>query len=146
MAAGNERAFAIKTRLDDLHAAEFAFSACKTMYGGKAIAAGDTLFVFADGPGGGPGLVAMGTVTWAEPLPRTPGVARETPRVSIRVRRDVPVRRPLAPDTLRRFRDWDDGRPETELNFKFYRQATPKIAGLSAAAARFLRQRFGPIS
>jgi hypothetical protein len=146
MAAGNERAFAIKARLDDAHAAEFAFSACKTMYGGKAIAAGDTLFVFAEGPGGGPGLVAMGTVTWAEPLPRTPGVARETPRVSIRVRRDAPVRRPLSPDTLRRFCDWDDGRPETELNFKFYRQATPKIAGLSAAAARFLRQRFGPIS
>jgi hypothetical protein len=34
--------------------------------------------------------------------------------------------------------DWDDGRPETELNFKFYRQATDKIAGLSGAAAAFL--------
>lgn len=142
MDAGRQRAFAIKALLDDVHAAQFEFTACKTMYGGKAIAAGDRLFVFADGPGGGPGLVAMGTVTWAEPLPRTPGVARETQRVSIRVRRDAPVRRPLAPDTLRRFCDWDDGRPETELNFKFYRQATHKIAGLSDATARFLRRRF----
>ncbi|NLW97889.1 MAG: hypothetical protein GXY30_13505 [Xanthomonadaceae bacterium] len=98
--------------------------------------------MFADGPGGGPGLVAMGTVTWAGPLPRTPGVARQTPRVSVRVRRDALVRRPLGRETLRRFCDWEDGRPETELNFKFYRQATHKIAGLSDATARFLRRRF----
>jgi len=36
------------------------------------------------------------------------------------------------------FANWDDGKPETELNFKFYRQATNKIVGLSAAAAAFL--------
>jgi hypothetical protein len=29
-------------------------------------------------------------------------------------------------------------RPETELNFKFYRQATNKIAGISGKTARFL--------
>ena len=33
----------------------------------------------------------------------------------------------------------NDGRPETELNFKFYRQATNKIAGISDEAAAFLR-------
>jgi hypothetical protein len=33
----------------------------------------------------------------------------------------------------------DDGWPETELNFKFRRQATNKIDGLSAETAGFLR-------
>jgi hypothetical protein len=36
----------------------------------------------------------------------------------------------------------DDGRPETELNFKFYRQATNKIVGLSDSAAAFLARFF----
>ena len=40
---------------------------------------------------------------------------------------------------LKPFSNWHDGRPETELNFKFYRQATNKIAGLSDEAAAFLR-------
>ena len=40
---------------------------------------------------------------------------------------------------LRLFSDWNDGRPETELNFKFYRQATNKIVGISDEAAAFLR-------
>ena len=30
---------------------------------------------------------------------------------------------------LKCFANWNDGRPETELNFKFYRQATNKIVG-----------------
>jgi hypothetical protein len=34
--------------------------------------------------------------------------------------------------------DWKDGKPETELNFKFYRQATNKIVGLSDETAAFL--------
>ena len=38
--------------------------------------------------------------------------------------------------------DWQDGRPETELNFKFYRQATNKVVGLSEAAGDFLRGYF----
>jgi len=42
-------------------------------------------------------------------------------------------------DTLKPHAKWDDGRPETELNFKFYRQATNKIVGLSDPAAAFLR-------
>jgi hypothetical protein len=43
---------------------------------------------------------------------------------------------------LKSFANWSDGRPETELNFKFYRQATNKIAGISDAAAAFLREFF----
>jgi len=44
----------------------------------------------------------------------------------------------LGRSDLKQFTDWNDGRPETELNFKFYRQATNKIAGISEEAAAFL--------
>ncbi|MEH2624920.1 hypothetical protein V1292_002975 [Bradyrhizobium sp. AZCC 1719] len=37
---------------------------------------------------------------------------------------------------------WNDGQPGTELNFKFYRQATNKIAGISDEAAAFLDEFF----
>jgi hypothetical protein len=40
------------------------------------------------------------------------------------------------------FNDWNDGQPGTELNFKFYRQATNKIAGISDEAAAFLGEFF----
>ncbi|WP_224634134.1 hypothetical protein [Mesorhizobium sp. CA10] len=43
---------------------------------------------------------------------------------------------------LKRFKDWKDGRPETELNFKFYRQATNKIVGISDVTAAFLNSFF----
>jgi hypothetical protein len=43
---------------------------------------------------------------------------------------------------LKPFSDWKDGRPETELNFKFYRQATDKIVGISDEAGAFLRRFF----
>ncbi len=36
----------------------------------------------------------------------------------------------------------DDVSPGTELNFKFYRQATDKIVGISDEAAAFLSKRF----
>ena len=85
--------FAIKAEVSDPGAKAFAFSEQKTMYGGKHIAGGDTIFVFASENEGGSGLIARGV----------------------------------------------DGRPETELNFKFYRQATNKIAGISDEAAAFLR-------
>ncbi|MEO7252668.1 MAG: hypothetical protein ABIZ83_00340 [Casimicrobium sp.] len=37
--------------------------------------------------------------------------------------------RRLARSELRPFAEWNDGRPETELNFKLYRQATSNDAG-----------------
>jgi hypothetical protein len=40
------------------------------------------------------------------------------------------------------FTVWHDGRPATELNFKFYRQATNKIVGISAQAAEYLNEFF----
>lgn len=41
------------------------------MYGGKHIAQGDTIFIFASENEGGPGLVAAGIVTSAEATPKT---------------------------------------------------------------------------
>lgn len=132
-------AYAIKAEVADPGAATFAFAAQKTMYGGKAIAAGDEIFVFASGNEGGPGLVATGIVTSARAEPKTPGIERQTPRVSIAIHRTAVAKRRLGRADLKPFSDWDDGRPQTELNFKFYRQATDKIVGLSDSAAAFLR-------
>ena len=131
-------AFAIKAEMADLQAKRFEFRAQKTMYGGRQVAKGDTIFVFASGNEGGPGLIASGVVTSVEAVAREPGGARQTPRVSIMVRTAARAKRPLGRRELRRFSDWEDGRPETELNFKFYRQATNKIVGISHEAAAFL--------
>jgi hypothetical protein len=48
----------------------------------------------------------------------------------------------LGRSELKRFSDWNDGQPQTELNFKFYRQATNKIVGISDQTAEFLREFF----
>jgi hypothetical protein len=127
--------FAIKAEVSDLQAETFAFSAEKTMYGGKHIAKGDTIFVFASENEGGPGLIARGVVTSTKAIPKKRGIARQTPRVSVTVRRTALAKRRLGRSELKLFSDWNDGRPETELNFKFYRQATNKIAGISDKAA-----------
>jgi hypothetical protein len=131
--------FAIKAEVSDPKAKTLTFRAQKTMYGGKRIAKGDTIFVFASENEGGPGLIASGVVTSAKAIARKRGVARQTPRVSITIRRTALAKRRLGRSDLRLFSDWEDGRPETELNFKFYRQATNKIVGISDEAAAFLR-------
>jgi hypothetical protein len=135
-------AFAIKAEIDDPQARAFTFTAQKTMYGGKHVAAGDTIFLFASENEGGQGLVARGVVTSAKAVARKAGIARQTPRVSIAVERTAPAKRPLGRSELKRFSDWNDGRPETELNFKFYRQATNKIVGISEETATFLGKFF----
>ena len=131
--------FAIKAEVSNPWPETFAFSARKTMYGGKQIAKGNTTFVFASENEGGPGLIASGGVTSAEAIAMERGIARQTPRVSITIRRTALAKRRLGRSELRLFSDWHDGRPETELNFKFYGQATNKIAGISDEAAAFLR-------
>ena len=133
------RTFAIKADVSDPRAATFAFSAQKTMYGGKHIAQGDTIYIFASENEGGPGLIASGIVTSAKAIAKKRGTARQTPRVSITLRRTALAQRRLGRSELKPFSEWKDGRPETELNFKFYRQATNKIAGISDGAAAFLR-------
>jgi hypothetical protein len=130
--------FVIKAEVSGPRTRTFAFSAQKTMYGGKRIAQGDTIFIFASENEGGPGLIAMGIVTSATATAKKRGIVRQTPRVSIALRRTALAKRRLGRGELKAFSDWSDGRPETELNFKFYRQATNKIAGISDEAAAFL--------
>jgi hypothetical protein len=135
-------AFAIKAEVRDPREKSFAFTAQKTMYGGKRIAEGDTIFVFASENEGGQGLVARGVVSSAEAVAKKRGIARQTPRVSLTIRRTALAKRPLGRSELKQFADWNDGQPRTELNFKFYRQATNKIAGISDKTTAFLSEFF----
>ena len=102
-------AFAIKAAIDNPRATTFAFRALKTMYGGKHIAVGDTVFLFAAESDGGAGLVASGVVTAAAAVARRPGVARQTPRVTLAIRRTALAKRSLGRRELRAFAIWSDG-------------------------------------
>src|SRR5215471_10425066 len=84
--AEKSMAYAIKAEIREPRAKTFAFTAQKTMYGGKHIAEGDTVFVFASENEGGQGLLARAIVTSAEAVARKRGIARQTPRVSISVK------------------------------------------------------------
>lgn len=134
--------FVIKTAVSDPRARRFVFAAQKTMYGGKAIAVGDEIFVLASENEGGRGLIARGVVTSVKAHARPRDAARWTPRVSIEVELVRPAKRPLGRDELKAWRHVKDGSPQAELDFKFYRQATDKICGISEAAAAFLRTFF----
>src|SRR3954465_13518202 len=101
--------FAIKVEIRDPSAEEFTFAEQKTMYGGKHIAKGDTVFVFASENEGGQGLIARGIVTSAQAIAKRRGIVRQTPRVSIAVRRTALAKRPLGRSELKRFSDWHDG-------------------------------------
>ena len=131
--------FVIKAEVTNPGATTCVFRKQKTMYGGKSIASGDEIFVIASENEGGSGLVATGVVTSAESTPKKTNVERQTPRVSITIKRTALAKRRLGRSELKRFSDWNDGRPETELNFKLYRQATNKIIGVSENTATFLR-------
>jgi hypothetical protein len=106
--------FAIKAEVSDPKAKTFAFSAQKTMYGGKHIAKGDTIFVFASETGVSgsgaegynetpPGLIASGVVTSADAIAKKRGIARQTPRVSITIRRTALAKRRLGRRELNLF-------------------------------------------
>lgn len=110
----------------------------KTMYGGKSIVARDTIYLFADRASERAGLIARGAVIKATALLKIAGVERQTPRVDITIRVDIPSRSELGRAQLHDYKDWDDGKPQTELNFKLYRQATSKIVGISDDASIYL--------
>ena len=135
-------AYAIKAKVVDPRARTFTFTAQKTMYGGKRITEGDTVFVFASEKDGGQGLIARGVVTHAEAIRKKGGIPRQTPRVSVTIKRTALAKRSMGRRELKHLTDWNDGRPGTELNFKFYRQATNKIVGISDKAASFLSKCF----
>jgi hypothetical protein len=134
--------YAIKAEVVDPRARTFSFTGSKTMYGGKLIAEGDTVFVFASENEGGQGLIARGVVTHAEAIPKKRGIARQTPRVSVEIKRTALAKRPMGRRELKHLTIWNDGKPGTELNFKFYRQATNKIVAISDGAALFLNKCF----
>ena len=136
--------YLVKAHIRDTAAKTFVLERQKTMYGGRRIAAGDTIYLFASENEGGAGLIARGVVIAATAIARRPGVERQTPRVSIQARRTARAKRYLGREELKLFSRWKDGRPETELNFKFYRQATNKIGGISDEAAAFLEGFFSP--
>jgi hypothetical protein len=133
--------FAIKAEVNDLSADTFSFMAQKSMYGGKHVATGDRIFIFASENEGGSGLFARGIVTSHEDVPRT-AAARQTPRVTITIKRTGTSRSPLGRAELRAARGGSGDDPEVELDFKLYRQATNKIIGLSDGAGEFLNQLF----
>src|SRR5436190_19240459 len=103
--------FAIKAEISDPWAKTFAFKAQKTMYDGKHITKGDPIFLFASENEGGPGLIASGVVTSAKAIAKKRGVARQTPRVSITIRRTALATRRL-------------GRSELNFFFRLERQPT----------------------
>jgi hypothetical protein len=131
--------FVVKAAVDDSHAKTFAFAKARTMYGGKTVAVGDEIFIFASETEGGQGLIARGVVTAAKAHAKPRNVARWTPRVSIEIKRTAPAKRALGRDALKAWRGVKDGSAQAELDFKFYRQATNKICGISDTAAKFLR-------
>ncbi len=139
---GKERNFAVRGRIADTGSGVFTFPEHKTMYGGRHIAEGDTVFVFSDGKESGEGLVACAIVTSALAIPKKPGIARQTPRVSVSLERTALVKRRLGRGELRPFSGREEGRPESEIHFKLYRETTDKIVGLSDAAAAFLQEFF----
>lgn len=100
------------------------------------------IYLFDSATSGGSGLCARGEVVAAELWTRQAGVARQVPLVNLTIRRAGVVLRPLAKAALRRFMDWGDGRAERELNFKFYRQATDKLVGITPRAATSLQEYF----
>lgn len=135
-------AYVVKVELRETRAKAFVFANMKTMYGGKHIAKGDAVFIFASETEGGRGLIARGVVTKMAAVALKKNVERQTPRVSIEVKRTALARRPFGRVQLKAWRGVDDGSGEAELDFKFYRQATNKIGGISETATRVLMNCF----
>jgi len=141
---GNPMPFVVKAEVADPGAKTFSFKAQKTMYGGKEIAVGDTVYIIASENEGGPGLIAKGIVTAADhsAVAKPKGVARYTPRVSIEVKRTATARRRLGRDELRPYigkPHIGKSGPRAELADRLYKQATDKIIAVSDAAAAFLQ-------
>jgi hypothetical protein len=111
-------AFAIKAEVRDPRATTFTFTRQKTMYGGTSIAEGDMIFVFASENEGGHGLIARGVVTSAAAIARKPGIARQTPRVSVTIKRTALAKRPLGRKELKPFADWNDGSAGDRAQFQ----------------------------
>jgi hypothetical protein len=62
--------------------------------------------------------------------------------MSIAVKRLARARHPFGREQLKAWRGVSDGSPQAELDFKFYRQATNKIGGVSEEVRELLRECF----
>ena len=62
--------------------------------------------------------------------------------MSIAVTRTAPAKRAFGREQLKAWRGATDGSPQAELDFKFYRQATNKIGGISAETGKFMAKYF----
>jgi hypothetical protein len=134
--------YVIKVEIPDMQVETFRFISQKTMYGGKQIREGDTVFLFASENEGGNGLFARGIVITSVAIPKKLGVSRQTPCVDVTIKRTSLANRPLGRRELKPYKSWSDGLPPSELNFKLYRQATDKIIGISDTTAEFLEKFF----
>lgn len=135
--------FALKADLPEPPPPRLSPPTVKTMNDGDTAQAGDGVCLFANETSGGRGLLARGSVAAAEATPRRPGPERQTPRLDLVIQVAARARRPLGRAELKAFRSWDDGRPESALDFKFHHHARDKLVGLSDATAAFLDGFFG---
>ena len=124
----------IKAEIIDPDALTVDLTAQQTMYGGKHIARGDAVFRCASENGGGQGLVVRGSVTEAALVAKRPGVARQTPRVSVTIERTGRARRKPGRSALGPFTDWTDGQSANELD----RRPMDEIIGIPGEATAFL--------
>jgi len=116
--------FAIKAAVSVRGAETFAFSAQKTMYGGKHIAQRRYDLRLRERERRRASLIAsgvrhLGQNDWQKNADRPANAARKHhPQTHPRSRSDA-----WGGASSNFFSNWNDGRPETELNFKFCRQA-----------------------
>lgn len=130
-------AFVIKEEVNEPRTKTFVFAAAATMYGGRHIAVGDTVYVFASESEGGQGLVARGV----DGRGGDSKGARHCPSDAVRQRRDQTHGARQAPARTKRPQALQglEGRPApNRADFKSYRLATNKIGGISDEAAAFL--------
>ncbi len=104
--------YVIKTEIPIPTPRAFEFARQKTMYGGKNIAVGDTVFVFASEHDGGQGLLCQGVVTAAQAVARKRGVARQTPRNGARQANRARQTAPRPGRPAGSLQDWGDERPQ----------------------------------
>ena len=134
-------AFAIKAEIGDPRAKTFTFTAQKTMYGGKHIAEGEPFSCSRArtraGKASSRAALSRPPSDRKEARHRPANTAGERHHQTHRIRKAA-----AGAERARHFTDWNDRQPGTELNFKFYRQATNKIAGISDEAAAFLSEFF----
>ncbi|MEZ5913764.1 MAG: hypothetical protein R3D84_17340 [Paracoccaceae bacterium] len=123
-------ALAIKTPPQDFRPGGTYRAEERVMYGGKMARPGDRLYVLASDHCGGRGLVARGRV---RDFAHVAGIVW---RLEFSV--DALAREPLGRAELKGTPSAPDRPGAAEIAFKFYRQATNKTAGITAATADWL--------